>query len=85
VRCSWGIKDWPKLEEAVDLKIGEQRKFVAWWKASVQSAGQPEKNSPRVRRILDAAKLLCSPAAVDGTARCMISGLSLGYDGAKGG
>jgi phage N-6-adenine-methyltransferase len=29
------IKDWPKLEEAVDLKIGEQRKFVAWWGANV--------------------------------------------------
>jgi hypothetical protein len=24
-----------KLEKAVDLKIGEQKKFVAWWDANV--------------------------------------------------
>ena len=30
---------WPKLEEAVDLKIGEQRKFVAWWDANVTRSG----------------------------------------------
>jgi len=29
------IKDWPKLEEAVDAKIGEQRQFVAWWNGAV--------------------------------------------------
>ena len=27
-------------EEAVDLKIEEQRKFVAWWKASVRYIGR---------------------------------------------
>lgn len=29
------IKNWPALEEAVDVKIDEQRKFVAWWRATV--------------------------------------------------
>ena len=33
------IKDWPKLEEAVDTKIEEQHKFVAWWKANVTGQG----------------------------------------------
>lgn len=34
------IKDWPKLEEAVDAKIAEQRKFIAWWEGVV--GGNPE-------------------------------------------
>jgi phage N-6-adenine-methyltransferase len=29
------IKDWPRLEAAVDEKIDEQRKFVAWWTVAV--------------------------------------------------
>jgi phage N-6-adenine-methyltransferase len=54
----WGIKearrikDWPKLEAAVDFKIEEQRKFYAWWQGAVRGAGQPEKNRPRTRPIL---------------------------------
>ena len=32
------IKDWPALEHAVDLKIEEQRHFVAWWRANVTPA-----------------------------------------------
>jgi DNA N-6-adenine-methyltransferase (Dam) len=43
------IRDWPKLEEAVDLKIEEQRRFVAWWQGAVRGAGQPGKNSPGSR------------------------------------
>lgn len=41
------IKDWPKLEEAVDLKIKEQVQFVGWWKTDVganQGAGRGKKN-----------------------------------------
>lgn len=34
------LKDWPMLEQAVDAKIEEQRKFVAWWKGSV--GGNPD-------------------------------------------
>jgi hypothetical protein len=41
------IKDWPQLEEAVDHKIAEQLKFVAWWTMNVR---RPEEtlvqNSP---------------------------------------
>jgi phage N-6-adenine-methyltransferase len=37
------IQEWPKLEEAVDIKIDEQIKFVAWWHANVRKAGQPRK------------------------------------------
>jgi ParB family chromosome partitioning protein len=33
------IKDWPSLETAVDAKIEEQRKFMAWWKATVIGSG----------------------------------------------
>jgi hypothetical protein len=33
------IRAWPALEAAVDSKIGEQRKFVAWWKARVTGQG----------------------------------------------
>jgi phage N-6-adenine-methyltransferase len=37
------IKDWPALEKAVEGKIEEQHKFVAWWDANVRDAGQPSK------------------------------------------
>jgi len=40
------IKDWPALEEAVDAKIAEQHKFIAWWKATV-SVGE----SRRANRV----------------------------------
>lgn|SRR5262249_3698140 len=55
------IKDWPKLEEAVDLKIEEQGRFVAWWNGNVQRPGgdrQSKKHSPGTRLMLsDAEKL----------------------------
>jgi phage N-6-adenine-methyltransferase len=38
------IKDWPKLEEAVDFKIAEQCKFVAWWGANVRRKGERANN-----------------------------------------
>jgi hypothetical protein len=38
------IKDWPTLEEAVDAKLVELVKFVAWWNVAVRGAGQPKKN-----------------------------------------
>lgn len=41
------IKDWPKLEEAVDLKIEEQQKFVVWWKVNVQGQGEVHKKEGR--------------------------------------
>lgn len=34
-------KDWPLLHEAVDIKIEDQREFVAWWDEHVRSAGNP--------------------------------------------
>jgi hypothetical protein len=48
------IRDWPKLEEAVDLKIEEQRRFVAWWGATVQRPGgdRQSQHSPRTRLML---------------------------------
>jgi phage N-6-adenine-methyltransferase len=45
------IKDWPALEKAVDDKIEEQRKFVAWWDVSVRTDGRPTKNGPRSRTV----------------------------------
>jgi DNA N-6-adenine-methyltransferase (Dam) len=53
-RC---IRDWPALEEAVDLKIGEQRKFYAWWQASVAHGGG-SKNRDRGSYSLDRAEKL---------------------------
>jgi len=39
------IKDWPALEAAIDAKIEEQQKFVAWWKGHVtDKGGRPSKN-----------------------------------------
>ena len=32
------IQDWPKLEEAIEEKIGEQERFVAEPKAALQVA-----------------------------------------------
>jgi len=45
------IKDWPTLEKAVDAKIAEQQKFVAWWKVAVQEGGRPKKNLPSSREV----------------------------------
>jgi ParB family chromosome partitioning protein len=40
------IRDWPALEKAVDLKIDEQRRFVAWWDANVRDGGRPSQKPP---------------------------------------
>jgi hypothetical protein len=45
------IKDPPKLEEAIDLTIEEQQKFVAWWDAIAAGPGRDRSRS-RVRRLL---------------------------------
>lgn len=42
------IKDWGALEKAIDVKIDEQRQFIAWWKATVATghgAGRGNKNN----------------------------------------
>jgi hypothetical protein len=38
------IKDWDILREAIDAKIGEQFKFVGWWKANIAKPGRPKIN-----------------------------------------
>lgn len=43
------IKDWPALEAAVDAKIIEQVKFVAWWDANVTDRGGGNPTVPRSR------------------------------------
>ena len=35
------VKDWPLLEQAVDQKIQDQRKFVGWWQATVTPGQSP--------------------------------------------
>lgn len=35
------VKDWPLLEEAIDLKMEQQGKFKGWWDINVRSAGNP--------------------------------------------
>lgn len=36
------IRDWPALEQAVELKIEEEIKFVNWWTTTVRSANRPK-------------------------------------------
>src|SRR5215472_4233919 len=44
------IKDWLKLEEAVDFKIEEQHRFFAWWNGKLtDKGGRPSKTVPRPR------------------------------------
>src|SRR5262245_44504989 len=45
------IKDWPALEQAIDLKIEEQHKFLAWWRANV-GAGKGQKGKRRDSGVL---------------------------------
>lgn len=37
------LRDWPALEAAVDAKIEEQVRFVAWWKGNIRSQGEARK------------------------------------------
>jgi len=43
------LKDWPAVEEAIDLKVGEQGKFVRWWDEVVRSQGEARKENPDLR------------------------------------
>jgi phage N-6-adenine-methyltransferase len=45
------IQDWPLLEQAVDFKIGEQKKLTAWWPVNVRSAGRKWPNKEEVLLI----------------------------------
>lgn len=38
------IKHWPALEVAIDAKIAEQVKFVAWWESNVRRPGGDQKS-----------------------------------------
>jgi hypothetical protein len=49
------IRDWPALEEAVDLKIEEQRKFYAWWQNTIRSQGEARKKENRGPGFLSVA------------------------------
>jgi len=43
------VKDWPKLEWAVDQKIEDQREFVAWWRATVTPGTGGDRRSKNQR------------------------------------
>lgn len=32
-------KNWEALEDAIDMKIEEQREFVRWWRSTVKHGG----------------------------------------------
>jgi phage N-6-adenine-methyltransferase len=51
------IKDWPALEDAVDAKIEEQCKFVAWWNGAVGGRGGYKKPRSRFLALTDAEDL----------------------------
>jgi hypothetical protein len=46
------IKHWPALEKAVDLKIEEQLKFIAWREANIRGDGRPSENGSRPATVL---------------------------------
>ena len=50
------IRDWPMLEKAVDDKLTEARKFVAWWKANVTAGHGGNRQVPGTRHLLREAE-----------------------------
>ena len=59
------IKDWPKLEEAVDTKIEEQHKFVAWWKANGRARARARTYPAISGKVFRCAKPENSPACAN--------------------
>jgi hypothetical protein len=53
------IREWPALEAAVDDKIAEQIKFVAWWDVKIRSQGEARKEirDPGFLSVPEAKKL----------------------------
>ena len=41
------VKDWPLLDEAIDAKLDQQGRVVAWWGETVRSAGNPSISQKR--------------------------------------
>jgi hypothetical protein len=39
------VKDWPLVEQAIDAKIEEQKKFVEWWTENVRRPGRVKHES----------------------------------------
>ena len=35
------VKDWPLLEQAIDVEIEQQREFIRWWDETVQPNNRP--------------------------------------------
>jgi hypothetical protein len=50
------IKEWPALEKAVDLKVTEQIKFVAWWTVNVSIGHAHNRGENRVPGSLPLVK-----------------------------
>jgi phage N-6-adenine-methyltransferase len=42
------VKNWPLLEQAVEVKMTDQAEFVEWWAETVQSVGNPAKKGRRL-------------------------------------
>jgi len=62
IRQAKKIRDWPALEKAVDAKIEEQHKFVAWWSGTVERKGgdrksKNQKSRPRFLKCVEAERL----------------------------
>lgn len=41
------VKDWPLLEQAIDMKVEEQQELIEFWDEKVQPAGQGRKSPDR--------------------------------------
>ena len=44
---------WPELEEAVDAKIAEQQRFIAWRAHVIRGVGQPKNGDRSVTKLSD--------------------------------
>lgn len=51
------VRDWPALEQAVDLKIADQTEFVQWWAEHVRK-GRPKSNADSALLSVDQAEEL---------------------------
>jgi len=51
------VKDWPLLEQAVDMKLEEQSEFVQWWRENVRNGRPSKTNAGRGYFLEEAEKL----------------------------
>jgi ParB family chromosome partitioning protein len=69
------IKEWPALEKAIDAKITEQIKFVAWWKVNVSRPGGDRQSDEALSRSQDNALSTPQAETLTGMSKQRVSSL----------